>query len=190
VAWDHDVLLCAEPDLQKDRLPALAATARRLQVHRIDDEYLAGLWKSSLWFDLLWMNIPGSRLNQSLRGLLEKQLASRSVSSDQIPTWSRAYTNGQVYLTPAAKVLESAHVQNIVYSVHGSSVAGDIREAPITLRAPLIDSSQLGPNYVMMTVDEALDTRSVASRRLIQDMHMWDDHGRDDYLDLDHDHLD
>lgn len=37
----------------KDRLPALAAMATRTQINRLHDRYIAGVWQSTLCFDLM-----------------------------------------------------------------------------------------------------------------------------------------
>jgi hypothetical protein len=73
---------------QKDCLPAIAAMVTRMQDQRPGDRYLAGLWQSSLCYDLLWYtagNIlgwaPGQRYVPS-----PARIASCSDPADSMPS--------------------------------------------------------------------------------------------------------
>ncbi|KAJ4267072.1 hypothetical protein NW762_003170 [Fusarium torreyae] len=46
-----------------DRLPALAGIAERLNTI-VQDEYIAGCWKSQIWLDLLWWQADGKSRNR------------------------------------------------------------------------------------------------------------------------------
>ncbi|KAK8211808.1 heterokaryon incompatibility protein-domain-containing protein [Phyllosticta capitalensis] len=54
--WHNVVEKYSQLSLSKasDRLPAIAGVAKVMQTFRRDDEYLAGLWRSSLFEDLIW----------------------------------------------------------------------------------------------------------------------------------------
>jgi len=54
--WYEMVRLYSQRKLtySKDRLPAIAAIARTMQSLRPGDQYIAGIWRSTLCFDMLW----------------------------------------------------------------------------------------------------------------------------------------
>jgi len=54
--WDSVVSLYSRLDLTRkaDKLPALSSIAKREQKRRHGDQYIAGLWRSTLVYDLMW----------------------------------------------------------------------------------------------------------------------------------------
>lgn len=58
---DCQELLETEVDEGDDKLPALSGVARLL-ANATGDEYVAGLWKSTMPFDLLWRRDPSLEL--------------------------------------------------------------------------------------------------------------------------------
>jgi len=107
----------------KDRLPAIAAIAKRMQDVRGDSEYLAGLWRDTLLLDLLWY-IEAPEKDRLLEG--------------SVPTWSWASIPGQVLWAFTDTPLKVVEVLDTVYVTNGPRLTGDILEAKITLRAPLL----------------------------------------------------
>lgn len=68
----------------KDRLPALAAVVQRIMRSRHDDTYIAGVWRSSLVYDLMWttnVTNPGPR------------------PLNKVPSWTWASAGGPVEYT-------------------------------------------------------------------------------------------
>lgn len=55
---------------QSDRLLALSAITKKMEKLRVDDMYIAGLWKQTLLQDLSWYRTPnsGPRLLDILHG--------------------------------------------------------------------------------------------------------------------------
>lgn len=69
---------------QSDRMAASAAPTQRMERLRVDDQFLAGLWKKTLLLDLLWMVWPRP-----------KDAHGRPHMSKG-PTWSWISVHGQV----------------------------------------------------------------------------------------------
>jgi hypothetical protein len=126
---------------QKDRLPAIAAMAIRMQDQRSGDRYLAGLWQSSLCFDLLWYTLQGhiSFIDVEPINSISARIASCSDPANSVPSWSWAsIPYGVHWDSTKSVVLSCVEVLNISYTIIGPGVSGDIKSAEITLRAPLI----------------------------------------------------
>ncbi|KAH7355569.1 heterokaryon incompatibility protein-domain-containing protein, partial [Pyrenochaeta sp. MPI-SDFR-AT-0127] len=66
---------------EKDCLPALAGLAKQFYEQRSDDNYLAGLWRQTLFEDMLWTASPGPS---------ERPYTWRA------PTWSWASVKGSI----------------------------------------------------------------------------------------------
>lgn len=109
-----------------DGLPAIGAIAQRQLDSRVTDQYLAGLWKNTLLFDLGW--------NYHMRKKIDKTPVTH------VPTWSWARFRGPIkwdnlrenVLFGNVKVLETT------YNTRGPVVSGMIEKAAITLKAPLL----------------------------------------------------
>ncbi|KAI9777863.1 MAG: hypothetical protein M1839_008540 [Geoglossum umbratile] len=115
---------------EEDKMPALAALTQRMEILRVGDRFLAGLWEKTLLLDLLWMVWPSPT-----RGI---------PSIRRAPTWSWASVQSQVMWDSAQKsTLSSIQVLDIHYVAMGPSHMGDISEASITLSAPLIRAEDL-----------------------------------------------
>ena len=111
----------------KDRLPAIAAIAKKFQTLNPDRHYIAGLWTDTLLYDLLWHK----------KGPDTKRHNSNEL---QIPSWSWASLTGRiVYIMEIPKTLKAiAEVVRTKYTIDGPEFTGHIREASITLSAPVI----------------------------------------------------
>jgi hypothetical protein len=120
-----------------DRLPAIAAVARRVHALRQDDQYLAGLWRRSLLSDLLWASYSNSlSYEQRKHGL---------------PTWSWASVTGEVHYgqhidhSGSKFPLKNVEILDIDYRVAGSEYLDDVERASITIRAPIFRLGDLHP---------------------------------------------
>jgi hypothetical protein len=114
--------------LEKDKFPALAALSKGMENLRIGDRFLAGLWEKTLLLDLLWMVWPSPKTGR--------------LSTWRAPTWSWASVQSQViWKTSVDSVISSVKVVDICYTTRGPPLLGDIIEAVIVLRAPLIRAS-------------------------------------------------
>jgi hypothetical protein len=125
----------------KDRLPAIAAMATRMQDQRPGDRYLAGLWQSSLGLDLLWCNvdIKFDWTTAKRYDPITARIASCSDPARSIPSWSWASTQcGVSWASNKIVALSCIEVIDIAYTINGPDVSGDIQSARLTLRAPLI----------------------------------------------------
>jgi hypothetical protein len=122
----------------KDRLPAIAAIATRIQESRPQDRYLAGLWQSSLCEDLMW-STEGLDGTGAVDDAIEQRVAFLTDPGSRIPSWS--WASAQHYVNWGYRnstVLSSVEILDIAYSVNGPDVSGEIRNAEIKLRAPLV----------------------------------------------------
>ena len=117
-----------------DKMAAIAALTQRMERLRVDDQFLAGLWKKTLLLDLLWMVWPSPK-----RGRIQPR-------PDVVgaPKWSWPSVHGQViWDSSSISTLSSVRIVDIHYVCVGSSHMGDVSEAKITLRAPLIIAGKL-----------------------------------------------
>jgi hypothetical protein len=110
---------------EKDKMPALAALTQEMEILRADDRFLAGLWEKTLLLDLLWMALPRPKTGRLATG--------------RAPTWSWACLKSPVMWEPCVdNVLGSVEVVDIRYVTKGPACMGEIQEASITLRVPLL----------------------------------------------------
>ena len=125
---------CRELTFQKDRLPAIAAIARQMAVLRPGDAYLAGLWRDTLVFDVLWY-VHGSSSESK-----EKGSSDAVIPRSKVPSWSWASVSQGVAWPSCTSYLQlqCVTVLDTVYVTDGPVVSGKIKEAYIKLRAPLI----------------------------------------------------
>ncbi|KAH3946152.1 hypothetical protein HBH53_137590 [Parastagonospora nodorum] len=175
----------------KDRLPAIAAMATRMQECRPRDRYLAGLWQSSLCFDLMWYtnDQPGGTCDPATIEIMIAQRIEDYSSSDRIgvPSWSWASTPRGVrwWYNATFEMLSNAEVLDISYSIRGPEVSGEIQNAAITLRAPLISLEGIRCADHTITCGSqssqlsfALnEPQAVAAEHLVYDKFYWDTHG-------------
>jgi hypothetical protein len=127
----------------KDRLPAIAALATRTQDSRSQDRYLAGLWRSSLCEDLMWYT-PGLPQPGPVNDVIARRIAFLTDSASRIPSWSWASTQRSVHWgTEGSTVLSCVRILDVTYSIDGPDVSGEILNAEITLRAPIVSLDRI-----------------------------------------------
>ena len=156
----------------KDRLPAIAAMAKRRERLRPNDQYLAGLWRDTLLCDLLWH--VRSLEPANVDNHMQVTPGSRLV----IPTWS--WANLSVGVTwprfRSSRPLRSVEVVDVRYKTDGPVVSGDIKEAVIKLRAPLI-RLDIMPTDADLVENKAMfePTPELMAEPFVTKWH-WDDH--------------
>lgn len=130
-AWQNAV--CEYSRLQltydSDKLPAIAALASSMLKFRHNDAYLAGLWKSTLLYDLQWISILG-----------EGRCASDA------PTWSWASVKGEVGFEDQPSVLSSVTLTDLVFTPDGPQHIGKCSEARITIKGLVAKLSWRDPS--------------------------------------------
>lgn len=154
-SWHAYVETSSKKDLTfpKDRLPAIAAIAQRVSEIRKGDQYLAGLWKSTILEDLLW-HASGIHADQFTADAFAQ--GSGVHTTLQVPTWSWAKMKGGVQWpngSPAGQ-LRNVGVLGTVYEMHGPITSGEIVSAVIRLQAPLIPMSNLGNTALLRTLQD------------------------------------
>jgi len=158
----------------KDRLPAIAAIAKIMQTLRPDDEYMAGIWRSSLCVDMLWhiagapVRYPGNQF-----AAVKRRMAG------SIPTWSWASTSRHVTWTGAQKVLSNVEVLAVRYAVDGPLVSGRVIEAAITISCPRLRFCDIRhQDDGQISLEDALyESLSAESSEMMHDNPRWDDVG-------------
>lgn len=110
-----------------DKLPAIAAIAQRFLQLRGGDEYLAGLWKTSLVDDLMWQPIDFNVTRPE---------------EWRAPTWSWASVDGEMTFKPVLDILhgDQALISEIGYQFlpySGNSRFGQLKSAHLTVRGRL-----------------------------------------------------
>lgn len=102
--WHEIVRLYTISNLtySSDKLVAISGLARELRHLLDDDQYLAGLWKNNLAYDLLW-SVAGANLSGSRSTLLSAEYRA--------PTWSWASIDAPIWY-PFPSILYSS--QNAV----------------------------------------------------------------------------
>jgi hypothetical protein len=92
----------------KDRLPAFAAVAQQMQDLQPNNEYLAGLWRDTVLFDLTWEFEYNGEYHE-LFGSAEDVC---------IPSWSWARIYGNIYGGKQCKTtLSSEKLRYLTYSI-------------------------------------------------------------------------
>jgi hypothetical protein len=111
-------------------MPALAGLTKRMEAMRPGDRYLAGLWEKTLLSDLLWFVWP--------------RPVPRRQDNPHFPSWSWPSISCQVMWPDCVdSLLTSVQVQEVRLVASGPSHLGEVSEATITIKAPLIDASML-----------------------------------------------
>ncbi|QDS71712.1 hypothetical protein FKW77_008517 [Venturia effusa] len=130
--WHDIVVECSQKDLtfEDDRLPSIAALAQRILLLRPDDEYLAGLWKSTLLQDLVWHCGP-SRM---------KAAAPEGLTKWNPPSWSWvAVVAGSSFVGyPLGELIAGTTVISVTYVQTGPAHLGQITDAKIVIQAHLL----------------------------------------------------
>lgn len=121
--WDSVVSLYSRLDLTRkaDKLPALSGIAKREQKRRHGDQYIAGLWRSTLVYDLMW------RPSYSSTTWYTRSTAWRC------PSWSWASTD--THISPSWQPIGEKYVTILDVSVTlaGSDPTGELLDAYILL---------------------------------------------------------
>ena len=102
-----------------DKLPAISGMAE-IFAERLDDEYIAGLWRRHLVQGLLWQG-----------------LGCRRVSEYRAPTWSWASMDGIPGSGSALGARTIAEIEDVKIEKKGPSPFGEIKHGQIQIRAPL-----------------------------------------------------
>ncbi|KAK4442316.1 heterokaryon incompatibility protein 6, OR allele [Podospora aff. communis PSN243] len=123
--WDKVVNAYSSLHLTRDsdRLPALSGIAKREQTLRGGDQYLAGLWKKTLIYDMLWHSArsgTATRLNPK-----------------RVPSWSWAAVHGRVeYYEYNRQAGEMCTVIEAATTLAGSDPTGEVSGGHILLSGP------------------------------------------------------
>lgn len=117
----------------EDKLPAIAALAMKQCILRPTDQYLAGIWKDTLLHDLLWH----SKISHAVTA---NEPSKRSSASTGVPSWSWASMTGGAGWFPdcSSTPYKNVQVLDTKYATDGPVTSGTIKQASITIRAPLI----------------------------------------------------
>lgn len=137
---------------EKDRLPALAAVAQREARSRPEsDHYLAGLWQSTLLWDLLWQTYPPTtRDRPAARPKVAKEWRRPSWS------WASVQTRTQWFAllryNARHEPLTCTRIQDIdvVPESEGTEYLGRYRHARLVFHGPLFTTT-LGEMETMTT---------------------------------------
>jgi hypothetical protein len=114
----------------KDKLPALSGIAKRLLAQRPGDEYLAGLWRSTLVRNLCWT--PSRKL--------------ANVERMRSPSWSWIAVKGahEVWMSESDRCIELegggeySEVLDAAVTLAGPDPTGDVIDGMVRLRGPLV----------------------------------------------------
>jgi hypothetical protein len=117
ILWDYGECKLTEPS---DKLPAISGIARLL-ADRLDDEYLAGMWRKSLIEDLLWQGLD-----------------VRRVSKYRAPSWSWASVDGIPGLGSYGKWEPMAEILDYKIELKGENYFGEVKSGWIKMQAPLV----------------------------------------------------
>tara|TARA_R110002003_G_scaffold48_7_gene4001 strand:+ start:3937 stop:5616 length:1680 start_codon:yes stop_codon:yes gene_type:complete len=138
-----------------DKLPAIGGLARKFHALRPDDTYLAGLWKNSLFDDLLWVHRAIDWYDNQGRYLMVAPTSLQKRNKPQgyrAPSWSWASIDGDVrWKFSHNNGTGKCHAQLLDYSLapRGSDTFGQLRGGYITLRAPLWQLSEEMKRYLL-----------------------------------------
>lgn len=108
---------------EKDRLPAISALVRHMQLLRADDVYIAGMWRNSIVDDLSWFVDDD-----------DKQLPRPYRHDTLAPSWSWiSITSGVKWRI--FKLLPAVRLVHFTYNIVGPAQFGIISRADLTLEA-------------------------------------------------------
>jgi hypothetical protein len=112
---------------EKDKLPALSGVAKQMLSQRDGDEYISGLWRSTIISDLRWTSFERN---------------SRRPSSYRAPSWSWASLDGTVQVMDY-DIYTKSEAQNYAKCVDvsvilaGPDPTGEVSAGYLVLDAPL-----------------------------------------------------
>jgi hypothetical protein len=129
-AWHVMKYMTRDLTFKKDRSPAIAAIARKVfNLRSRNDEYLAGLWRSTLLFDLGWQ----------VMHLLSPSEDTSAETTGIVPTWSWTSRKLIHYSHhPSDTILANVRVHNIFYEAIGPAILGACKRGAIMIEAPLM----------------------------------------------------
>jgi hypothetical protein len=107
-----------EFSFRNDKLIALEGIARRIMTHRPGDTYLAGLWKSTALYDLLWH-----------RDEYDREQFPIAKTCDRAPSWSWASVDGHIKfpLVDSFSPQDSECYADVKgFSGHSMAVSGEV----------------------------------------------------------------
>ncbi|GAB1312567.1 Heterokaryon incompatibility domain-containing protein [Madurella fahalii] len=112
-----------------DKLPALSGIAKRTARLRSEDTYLAGLWRSSLEYDLLWLT---KAFQMPIRP------SSVRPSEWRAPTWSWASIDAPVEYPfyNLTRLQVHFNILNVICKAATDDETGRVAEACLTLQGP------------------------------------------------------
>lgn len=183
---------------QKDRLPAIAAMAKQMQNFGFRGRYLAGLWENTLPLDLLWY-IPSHEHAGTCQRL--------DTTTHRVPTWSWAYVQEAVTWPSNAdinpkwmEISKSVEILDVEFKVEGPVMSGNIQQACIKIKVPLIKwsalrlLSDLRSSWVDEAYTEAIGTENMAPESAMLDMVLqfcrWDHSKEGNDFNFSHDDAD
>jgi hypothetical protein len=163
-AWRHFTF-------SKDRSPAFAAIAQKMQELRPNDEYMAGLWRNTLLFDLMWSFIHDE----------EQRHLDINHSLARIPTWSWMRIRGAIkWITkPHDTYLKNVELLSAAYTRYSPAFPDSGSSSHVTIRAPIIDISTLRSRKKARTAQHFVSPQSAAvlddgAFELVYLRHHWD----------------
>jgi hypothetical protein len=117
--------------LASDKLPAISAVARQVQQYKPNDKYVAGLWRNSLFLDLLWVHQPH----------LEAELRPHN---NFAPTWSWASVSGAIeyiYLWPDEETIHPRLRKVFCQYINDEEEYGQVESASLCFFGKIIQCS-------------------------------------------------
>jgi len=108
---------------ESDLLPAIAAVVDRMsRLQRVDDVYIAGLWKSSILSDLLWSTQD-----------------NKPRPSRMAPSWSWVSAQNSVVFWDDFEFTEQVKIVTLDYTIVGPANLGEVTDASIILMVPVLN---------------------------------------------------
>jgi hypothetical protein len=163
-AWTHKVISNyskRELTYESDKLPALSGAAQFFH-EKLQDEYLAGLWKGNLLSGLRWeTDSPTTKL----------QYPATYVA----PSWSWASTNFGVHYPDGKFFKEFAEVVDVQCDTVGGLPFGRINGGYITLKAPVVEGWIRLPRSGIMQNARTAILRTVCPGRVDNYWTFWPD---------------
>jgi len=112
---------------ESDRLLAIAAIVdRMLRLQRVDDVYIAGLWKNSILSDLPWVTTT-----------------NKPRPARMAPSWSWASAQSSAVSWASYEFTKEAKVVSLEYTIVGAANLGEVINASIILMVPVLDLTGL-----------------------------------------------
>ncbi|KAE8440323.1 hypothetical protein EG329_008776, partial [Mollisiaceae sp. DMI_Dod_QoI] len=137
--WTHTIESYASRFLshQNDRLTALAGVATKFSQANPGDEYLAGLWKSSLPYSILWIVNKGDPSHR--RSTESSTRSSQSVEDYVAPSWSWASLKSGIHIHVPTS---ASGLSNCLVKDHTVTLKGDDHpQGPITFASITLESA-------------------------------------------------